>query len=364
MRALQATGLAACALLPGCRVAEARAWNLDQIHESESRHRYVAALEYEFEWVLRHRVAGLFQGTGARFAQKDPSVVEAPSDECFQNLAALAEIETNDPDVVALQVEWCARLSVEDPAALSRECAVRGLAKLGRRMNAGLPARLGSDQVAATPEELAPKLAEVVAAARRVLEGESAEQAKLAAACDALRVSPLDLAGARRVLKVTAGLLRQLGRDADRTAPLHALVDDLQRVCIRRALAQGLEDRAAIVRAAAVESVVAVGGRTALDALALERMQREDDARVVVAVLRAVTAAGLPEDGGRHASRAQWLDAIYTLVAQRPEGELRVAAMLALESLTNAGVNSLREEDWQAWNEARVAASAAGDVPR
>jgi hypothetical protein len=55
--------------------------------------------------------------------------------------------------------------------------------------------------------------------------------------------------------------------------------------------------------------------------------------------------------GGK--AREDWLKALWTLVETRRESEVRVHAMMALAKLSDAGIGSLREEDWQAWWYAR-----------
>jgi len=58
-------------------------------------------------------------------------------------------------------------------------------------------------------------------------------------------------------------------------------------------------------------------------------------------------------------AKSSWLASIYRILEGRPEGEVRVGAMLALSQVSGAPFKSLREEDWQAWWFARP----TGEVP-
>jgi hypothetical protein len=122
-------GVIVCSLLAACQVSEAKIHNLDELHDAESRHRYNAALEGDFEFVMRHKVLGALNFSGTRLTAKNKAEVEAPADACLENLIELAEIETTDPGVFGRQIEWFARLAVEDPWSLSRERAITALAK-------------------------------------------------------------------------------------------------------------------------------------------------------------------------------------------------------------------------------------------
>ena len=337
-----------------CRVTEAKIYNLDQLHDADSHHRYRAALEGDWEYVLRHKLFSIFKVTGANLSEKSASNVEAPADECLANLIALEEADPRDPVIAGRQVEWFARLSVEDPWSLSRERAVTALAKAGERLSVGLPRGLGSDLVPATPEILSEHLSRVVKAMRAVIERQST-RADLERACNDVRALDLDLAGARRALRVASELVSAAGtRDPD-LEPLTAWSDDLQRVCIARALALAIDDKEPLVRAAALSSSARIGGRAAVDAVLFERLTREGDPEVVIAILDILarlgpTAVDQPS-GGK--SREDWLRAVYTLVERSRESEVRVHAMQALASLSGSGLKSLREEDWQSWWYAR-----------
>ena len=130
------------ALCGACHVVESKDWNLEQLHEANGHHRYIGALEGDFEYFMRQKVAAPLVSAGSTLAVKTPKSVEAPADECLDNLIALEEFDPGDPRVAGLQVEWFARLAVDDPWRLSRERAMLALGRAGQRVGAGLPEAL------------------------------------------------------------------------------------------------------------------------------------------------------------------------------------------------------------------------------
>ena len=241
----------------GCHVVEAKVSNLDQLHDEDGRHRYSAALEGDLEYFLRHRVAGLLTTTGAWIAAKEPSTVEDPAGECLANLLDLGDFPRQDPRIAGRQVEWFARLAVDDPYRLSRERCVLALGRAGAGLAAGVPVPLARTEVASGPEALAEALTAVVRSFRELREASGAVRATreldLEAACAVVAELPLDLDGALRALRVATDLVRSAGLSDPDFEPVRALANDMQRVCIRRALASALLDEDPLVRAAAVE---------------------------------------------------------------------------------------------------------------
>jgi len=141
------------------------------------------------------------------------------------------------------------------------------------------------------------------------------------------------------------------------------LCEDLERRCIRQALAKALVDKEPRVRAAAVEASVASAGPKVLDEFLLQ-LDRENSPEVLVRVTELVRDHGLPTGvppGVRlteEAVREKRLEALMNLLV-RPETSVRVGAMRALSHVSGAQMFSLREEDWQAWWLARPKAPAA-----
>ncbi len=356
-------GACLCLATAACRISEAKIYNLAQLHDDESHHRYNAALESDLEFVLRHKVLGAFSSKNTDLTDKKASEVEAPADECLENLIELSEIETNDPVVLGRQIEWFARLAVEDPWSLSRERAVIALQAAGQRLASGLPRGLGSDQTPATPDAVGEAANGVVKAMRLVLDRQ-ATRADLEAACERLKKLDLDIGGARRALRITIELLAAGGsRDAD-LAPLAPLATHLEKLCIARALALAIDDKDARVQAAALASTAMIGGQAAVDAVLYDRLQKRSEPAVTIAIVDTLRRLGRDAlvDGRGGKSREDWLRAIYALVETSRESEVRVHAMMALAKLSDSGLTSLREEDWQAWWYARQDARATTDA--
>jgi hypothetical protein len=357
------------AVLPACNVAEAKIYNLKQLHDPDSRHRYNAALEGDFEYVIRHELFGLFSHEGATLADKDVSKVEAPADDCLENLIELEGIDSGDPAVAGEKVEWFARLAVEDPWQLSRQRAVLALASVGARLQAGLPSGLGSDQTPADADAVGTVLTPLVKALREVLTGEGADRvtskAQLEKACADVRALDYDMSGARRALAVVVTVQRTAGTRNPDTAPLSELSLDLQRLCVRRALARAIDDPEPIVSAAALSSTARIGGRVAIDTVLFDRTRRllndpNAPPEVLISIADTLVATGpLPEGGAQGTrTRDEWLGALYALATRRPEEDVRVHAMIALSRLSGSGFASLHEEDWQEWWTAHVKAHA------
>jgi hypothetical protein len=340
-----------------CQVSEAKIHNLDQLHDSTTRHRYSAALESDFEYFWRHQVLGAFRFESGDPTQKDRSRVEAPADECLENLIELAEIETTDPVLYGRQIEWFTRLAIEDPWSLTRERAITALTQAGIELDVGLPRGLGGDQAAATPDVVSDAAARLVKSVHEVIDG-TAQRADLEAACAALKKLDLDIGGARRALRIAIELVKAGGTNDDDLAPLTTLATDLEKLCIRRALAVAIDDKEPRVRAAALASSARIGGATAIDAVLFDRMQKDAEPDVTIAIVDTIATYGREALARtkNEAARDEWLAALWNLVETRRESEVRVHAMLALGALSDSGIKSLREEDWQAWWYAREAA--------
>jgi hypothetical protein len=367
-----ACALLVLALCSACHVVESKDWNLEQLHEAGGRHRYTAALEGDFEFFMRQRVAAPLLSAGSTLAVKTPKSVEAPADECLDNLIELEEFDPADPRVAGLQVEWYARLAVDDPWRLSRERALLALGRAGQRLGAGLPDALKPGEQPTGPEALSSALASLVKSARPVMErgkraGETAEL-DLDASCQLIERMTLDIAGARRALRATVDLTRASGLNSPAAVPLGRLNASLQRVCVRRALAAGLVDKEDVVRAAAIEASVACAGNAVLLPI-LQQLGHEPSADVIVRVMKLVRDVGLPEPSDslapeeREKARNAWLAELVRVLETRTEGDIRVGTMLALAKVSGANMQSLREEDWHAWWAARQAGAVAPQRP-
>ena len=341
----------------GCRVVDSKAWNLAQLHDANGHHKYTGALEGDLEYYFRHVVTRSLTGNLAHVEEKSPSAVQNPSEACLENLISLEGFTIDDPRNRGLQVEWFSRLAVADPSRLSRERAVLALGRAGARLEAGNPEPFPKESTPAGPGAVGEALAGLVRAAKPVLEkGGSAsptEALDLESACQVVLDLPLDIDGARRMLHAGIDVGAALGFARKEAAPVAKLCEDLERRCVRFALAGALRDQDPLVRGAGVEASVECVGPEVFDPI-LQQLPNEPSPEVVLRVLGLVRRYGLPSkpppgsDVTQEVAQRARFGAMYALL-QRPESPVRVAAMLALERVTDANLHSLREEDWQAW---------------
>lgn len=249
-----------------CRVVDSKVWNLDQLHDAEGRHKYSGALEGNMEFFLRHVVAASFRKTGASIADKSPARIDDPAGECVANLVDLESYDSTDPRISGKQVEWFARLAIEDPWKLSRERSVYALGRAGARLDAGVPVKL--EGKAATADEVGPALEALIRSVQSSLtrggRPTAAEQSELAAACRAVEQLNLDIEGGRRALRIASELSNTTGLYSQSAKPLLHLDLDLQRKLVRLGLAAALLDSEPLVRASAVEAAVVCAGKSVL----------------------------------------------------------------------------------------------------
>lgn len=356
----------------GCRAVDARAYNLDQLHDAESRHHYHAALEGRVEYFFRHVLAVMVAGTKASVVQKTPSEVQDPSGACLGELLELEKLDPTDRFTRSRMIEWCARLAVEDRATLSRERALYTLARAAAPLGRFLPLALAKERTPAGPEAVGHALTALVHATRPLLgleRWDETARADFEAALGLVRGLDLDLAGARRALRVATDLAERTGWSESRARGLVELVGTLERTCVSRSIARALSDAEPVVQSAAIEASESVAGRGVLAGLLF---QGAGEARtpplVLERILERIEKGGLVREAAEPGAPApaelveQQLDALCHIVLGRDEPELRVAAMSALSAVSGAGFQSLREEDWKAWWDLRRPRKTAGEV--
>ena len=382
LRSSSAARVAAAALvlpaLAGCRVLPAKVHNLEALHGEDARHRYSAALMSDWEFALRRGIAGLMPNARSQVEAKQPKRVGDPTEVCLGNLVGLAHFAPGDLRASAAQVEWFARLARHDPWHLSRERCVLELGQAGARLALEWPPPERAEPAPST-EQVAAAVRDLIAGARPFLarqpvappaqaEGASVDLEEAVRRFSAL---DLDLEGALRGLRAAAALEGASNASDPRLEPLRALVVRLERIAVREALRGAIRDEAPRpvagsdpgwpserVRAAALEANVAVYGDPALAAF-LDTLDREPGTLVVLKLLQLVRRRGLPERAPPGASesieelRERWTRMVYGRATLHPESRLRVAAMLALgtisRELAGPAVSSLREEDWLEW---------------
>jgi hypothetical protein len=348
---LRAAAVATC-LGASCNVVGAKAWNLAHLHGENGRHLRSAAVLGDFEFAMRRGLSGINVGSGD-LSSAPAKDIEDPLGLCFKTLNELAEFDGTDPREAGHQVEWFSRLAVEDPARLSRERAVLELGQAGERLR--ISELFPEPETGAGPEQVGAAIERLLDTIEPASAGVFAEQdrAHISAACSAALELPLDLAGARRLLRTATVLLERGIGPSEALIPIIQLSLELQRRCVGQALRRALRDEDPLVRAAANQASVTACGDSSLAALLSELNPREDPL-VLSALLRLVTIRGFPappqglDDEERASLRKSWLAILWAL-SNHPDGTVRIGAMRALSRVSGSGLTSLREEDWQTW---------------
>jgi hypothetical protein len=366
-----------------CHLAGADMHNLDELHWTDGRHKRTGVIWNDYEYAIRVGLREFLHGFGAKINEGSPEAIDDPLEICVNNLNDLIRHDSQDPWVAARQVEYCARIAVDDPWCLSREIAVRELAEHGERLDMREHPWVEPAADKATVEAVRDALARLVQAAGPVLrkESDTAQDAELAASCEAIGALVLDRQGALRLLRSVALIAR--GRDSNqKLAPLRDVGVRLQRTCLSQALIAALKDdpppdhsgsdpgwRNGRVQAAAIEGCARVWGPSMLGKLMLDFSARDPDAERMLGFLHAVRDHGLPPvpDAVPEADRARapdlWTETILIVATESPDDRVRLAAMAALGTISGRQPYSAREEDWQSWWLARKESSAQNGAP-
>ncbi|MCK6446210.1 MAG: hypothetical protein L6Q99_07445 [Planctomycetes bacterium] len=356
-RAAWLSAIAGATFLASCNIPGRRAYNLDELHEANGRHKHRAALVGDVEFVMREGFGGILRGMGKSLEAKEPSKVEDPTEACLENLLGLLGGNSRDPDVAAIQVELCLRLVANDPWQLSRERAAVGLGRAGERMRlADRPERTPGAKVV-TADELGDLLARFVqAVTRQIAQGDAAgARPQFEALCAEARANEYDAQGLPRILRGVRLLDARLGRDVP---AIRELSLELQARAIEQGLALALADEAPVVAAAATWA-----GRRAFGDRWCERViarvrETVPPAELLIAYARECARRGLPSGEAGETS----IEIFLSLSGGHADGRVRMAAMQALTTASGGEVVSLREEDWLAWQRERDARSASGSA--
>lgn len=350
------------ALAPACKVVDARAYNLRELHEEDGRHKRIAVQMSDFEYMFRFGFGGLLKRDSDESTAKDPERIKDPLSVCVENLEALAECNFDDENTAAIQIESFARIAALDPWQISRQFSLHELGKAGERLELAAHPWIEPSGPPATPEAVRDALSGLMQALARPQPGVTLPE--LQPACAAMAALQLDLDGARRALSASALLLDREPKRSPNRAALAELLHDMERRVIHLSLARGAADASPHVRAVAVEaSVRALGDeRLALEILRLGRQDEPEE--VYLTVLALLRARGLPQtsvDDGANPAQSQregQLELVYDIAVGHPVDRVRVSAMSTLGAVSGSGFQSLREEDWQAWWDARSVPTA------
>jgi hypothetical protein len=378
-----------CALLLGaslsaCNAAGMRVFNLGELHTDDGHHRYSAVQLSSWDWTLRHELGGLFSDGRVQLEEIAAKEIDDPNEACLEHLVELGRHTDEGGFARSQRIAAYAQYVVACPWKLSRErCAIL-LGREGRAV--GLrehPApRPGGEPVGA--DEVAARTAELIAAVRPLLErgGEGFDAEALQAACAGIEGLSYDVEGARRTLLLVALLERRAGDD-ERLQPLRALVRTLERITVARALTAALTDRQpferqgsdpgwgdARVRGAAIEGWIVAGGPVVLAEFLQQLDPRgEIEPEILLSIARGVAREGLPAQVPNVSAQdlqlfnERWTQALVRYALDHPDGRVRVGAMRALSRISGGEFDSLREEDWYAWVEARRGAAAEAGGP-
>ena len=377
---------------------------MKNLHDDGGHHVRQAELVSESSFAVRDLLRSLRQGPQSKAALA-PKRVENPPQTCLENLVGLVSAAQSSPREQALLVRWCARIAVQDPWTLSRERAVIELGRLGRRLDCTGPGAVEpSPGSAAGPEQVRAALLDIgraaarqvgpaddaawqadfgaAATAEKLEPGSSPEPGDLPVACQSLAQLELDLDGALRALHgLTLVCGGGWGRE-QRLGPTLLLALDLERRCVRFALARALGDTgsdpagalaqakgqpawnpalgpdSARVRAAAIEASALARGEDFVRELLDLGLEVLEPAPVAVAALRAIKRHGLPQSADPR-ERRDWIQSMLKLAVQSPDGQVRSWAMRALERATDGEISGLREEAAFRWYQERGRAEEA-----
>lgn len=347
--------------------------NLDALHDSEGGHLYTAKLTTGYQYVMSQLIPRSIGGVDSSFMEPQERGVKDPSETCLQNMLVLAEGDSSTPANQAAQVRHFTWYALRDPSLLSRERALHEVGLAAARLQLGSPTP--PPETTASAVELSEALVALVDALRPILvQGDAAsaeELAALEAACAKMEALSADLEGGRRVLRAIENLTR--GRDGGERAfaPLYRLNRAVQTQVVRRVLTESLGDSHQVVRAAAIEANWRAYGDPFLlfQLLDLERnfvrrLSQNYAVEDVVRLFEIVRLQGLPTDPDADPLEAAKLRFRLLLLLTNVaisvgdfDERVRAAAMRALGSVSDAGFESLRFEDWSAWwqaNEERL----------
>jgi len=356
--------LAAC---PACHSVDAKVHNLGELHNDDGKVSYKAALMGDSEYVMRRAFSASAPfGIEFDFQNKDPELIEDPSEACLQELLALERYSPSHSRYLALRTEMYAWLATGDPYVLARERCVLELAEIGQRLQLDAPMENPAESEQPSVEELTQRITDLIqTAAPLVGAGERTTELTLAEACDAISALKLGIPAGRRVLRTSAVLLSSSKSGAREFDPLRQLVFDVARRLTAIALGEARNDSSPTVRAAAV-----LAWTHATDNRAGELMvaaMGDSEPLVVHRLFQEVAAHGIPrpmaelDEDERAAWKENWIANLVRMAREHPDGKVSVAACKALTVVSDAGFESLRFEDWVRWWVEREAARVGDD---
>jgi hypothetical protein len=357
-------------LFGSCQVPRANLANLHEAHTPSGQISYHGDIRNDLEYYLARAFKGLLE-TGIagsiQFGSDDgqsagPSLIEDPLLECMENLLDLAGMDSSDPVTAGIQIEAFGWLAIDDHYHLGRERAVIELGRHARRLGiAGISER---PLEPATASDLSPLLAKLAKASLGSLPDSLAPlsdadslgtpgtmtsaDGEMNASISALKELALDRNGGLRVLAVCNVLLE---RDQDNAASADAILllqREMQILVVGQALATSMGDSSPLVRVASFNALANLE-QGAPEGL-LEVFVTDPEPTVMSAGLKWISANGLPPraDQSPASIQEEWIAFLVALCAGS-DGLVTSNACLALGSISEAGFNSMRPEDWTSW---------------
>jgi hypothetical protein len=356
--------LALLCALTGCRVAEARIWNLRQVHNLDGTPRRQGRTQSDLDYLLQRSLSSIeFSQTSfsqTSFSETKPSTIHDPLGTCFKNVIALAKCNPDKDSVAALQAEGLGWLAVDCTYALSREEAARALGPLALRLEVLKAAE--PDGEPSGPEEIKSAFDTLVIVASPIVRGESGSVLDLREACEGIGAVRPDRAATLLLLKATNVLLEEGG---SKTAldPLRGLQRSLARRAVAFALYEVMDDADGRVAAGGLASrlLLVDEDREALlqAAIADPRQGLTHFEELALEAIEWIAANGLPrpppsspasEDWDEEDEAAQlerWCATLVQLLSV-VRGRLHPATARALSRLTGRPA-TLRPELWSSW---------------
>ena len=342
-------------LVSSCRVADAKVWNLQQVHEPDGTPRRVGRVQSDFGFLLQ-KFFELTNFSSQEMAKAKEKEIEDPLGECLENLLELEGCDQRKPKVQAAMVETYAWLAVDCTYVLSRERCTIELGDLARALEVEKAEALPSDAVPATPEQIGEVYDDLVSAAQPFLLSRGGSVRDLEEACDATSALVLDRAGALRLLRACNVLLARGG--GQELEPLSALRLDLARRNVAQALAAVLEDEEGRVRAAGLAACVRLPEAERAELLRwalVDEMsgvrQRELVARTALDLLARDGLPPPPESldaEARAGFERVWIDLLIQVLQNDFGGMLSTSACKALAKISGRPL-TVRPESWIEW---------------
>ncbi len=340
----------------GCKVAEARMWNLREVHEPNGRPRRKAKTQSDAAYLMERTLRTLELGANES-AKAEEKPLADPLGTCFSNLVALSECDATKDMSAALMAEGFAWLAIDCTYALSRDRAARAMGPLAARLK--VDKALPPPAEPAATDDITTAYQTLVVAAGPIVRGERGSSLDVRDAALAIGALQPDRAGTLRLLKATNVLLEEGGKKSA-LDPLRGLQRSLAKRALALALHEGMDDEDGRVVAAILNSRLMLEGENKEKllewTLATPHEGLRNSPELALEAIEWIAANGLPaqvpqEDGSlaldEGARNERWTGAFIQMLGE-VQGQLVPACSRALARLTGHPA-TIRPEEWLAW---------------